>query len=261
MNEMKISQRSPEPFLFETENKEFGILLVHGFTGTTAELRPLGTYLHKEGFTVHAPLLKGHGVTPEEMNCTTWVDWYSSAEEGYHRLKEIGCRKIIVIGLSMGGLLTLKLAQHHDVFAMVTLCAAIEVKDKRMGLVRYVQYFKQYLKRRGHKADHIEKELFIYDKTPLACVASLDNLIKNVRLVLPHLTQPILIVQAEQDETVDPCSGQLLYDLIGSKEKELKMFAESSHIITLDKEREALFLTITHFIRKMENNNLYTTLK
>lgn len=254
---MKISVRSPEPFLFEADDKQIGILLIHGFTGTTAELRPLGEYLHREGYTVHAPLLKGHGVTPEEMRCTSWVDWYTSAEEGYRRLREVGCQEIIAIGLSMGGLLTLKLAQFHELLGMATLCAPIKVRDKRMGMVRYAQYFKQYLKRRGQKAEHIEKELYIYDRTPLACVASLDQLMKNVSHVLPHLTQPILIVQSEKDETVDPCSGNLLCEQIGSKDKELIMFKESSHIITLDKERETLFSNIAYFIRKLVKNKIH----
>jgi carboxylesterase len=254
---MNFKARKPETFLFEG-NKEIGILLIHGFTGTTAELRPMGEFLHAEGYTVHAPLLKGHGVTPEEMLCTTWVDWFTSARKGYEKLKDRGCEQIVVIGLSMGGLLTLKMAQLHDVLGMVTLCAPIKVRDRRMGMVRYLQHVMPYISRGGQKEEHIEKELFIYNRTPLSCIASLGKLMQNVSYVIPHLTQPILVVQSEKDETVDPCSGQLIYEQIGSKEKELAIFTDSGHIITLDKEREQLFKRITHFIKKLEKNKMYS---
>ena len=39
---------------------EVGIILVHGFTGSPAELKELGEELHKEGYTVQGVLLPGH---------------------------------------------------------------------------------------------------------------------------------------------------------------------------------------------------------
>jgi carboxylesterase len=248
---MKTTVRSPEPFLFPA-GKEIGVLLIHGFTGTTAELRPLGKHLHAQGYTVHAPLLKGHGVSPENMSCTTWVDWWASAREGYERLKQEGCQEIVVMGLSMGGLLALKIAQYQPVLGIATLCAPIKVRDKRLGMVRYLQHVMPYKKRIGQKAEHIERELYHYDRTPLSCVVSLAKLMENTLKVIPHIHQPILIVQADRDETVDPCSGDLLYKQIGSSKKQLIRYPNSTHIITLDKDREELFEDLTAFIRELE---------
>lgn len=253
---MKTSMRLPESFLFRSEQQEIGVLLIHGFTGSTAELRPLGKHLNQAGYTVHAPLLKGHGVTPEEMRSTTWIDWLVSSKEGYDRLEAEGCKNIIVIGLSMGGLLALKIAQYAPVLGIATLSAPIKVRDKRIGLSEYLQYVLPYKKRRKKKAEHIERELYILDRTPLNCVVSLSKLMKNVQKVLPHLTQPILIVQSGMDETVDPCSAELLYNRIGSKQKEIICFENSGHIITLDKERDKLFEELTQFIKRLEKSSL-----
>jgi carboxylesterase len=250
---MKTSMRSPEAFLFRSEQqKDVGVLLIHGFTGTTAELRPLGKHLNQKGYTVYAPLLKGHGVNPEEMKCTTWVDWWVSAKEGYERLRDEGCKHIVVMGLSMGGLLAMKIAQYEPVMGIATLCSPVKVRDRRIGLTEYLQYILPYKKRSKKKAEHIERELYILDRTPLNCVVSLSKLMKNVESVLPHVTQPILIVQSEKDETVDPCSADLLYNRIGSKQKEIIRFENSGHIITLDKERDQLFEALTHFIKGLE---------
>ncbi|MDQ0338422.1 carboxylesterase [Caldalkalibacillus uzonensis] len=243
----------PAPLMLTADQSPVGVLLLHGFTGTTLELEPLGRHLHAEGWTVHAPLLKGHGLTPEEMGCTTWVDWFVSAKEGYRRLLEEGCAHIVVVGLSMGGLLAIKVAQHEPVVGIVTLCAPMRVRDPRLSLAKYAQYVLPYAKRRGRKADHIEPHLYVYERTPLSCVVSLEELMHNVRHVLPCIKQPALIIQAEQDETVHPCSGQMLYEQLGSTDKELVMFKQSGHIITLDHEQERLHEKVTQFIRCIEN--------
>ncbi|GGK23694.1 carboxylesterase [Caldalkalibacillus thermarum] len=250
---MRQMQAQPAPFLFKADGSTTGVLLIHGFTGTTLELKPLGRHLHAAGWTVHAPLLKGHGVTPEEMGCTTWVDWFVSARDGYRLLREEGCELVVVVGLSMGGLLALKIAQHEPVAGIVTLCAPLKVRDPRLSLARYLQYMFPYAKRRGRKADHIEPHLYVYERTPLSCVVSLEELMHNVRYVLPRLKQPALIIQAVQDETVHPASGQMLYEQIGSADKELVLFEQSGHIITLDREQDRLHETVTQFIRRIES--------
>ena len=43
---------------------ETGVLLLHGLTSTTAEVRPLAKRLLNEGYTVSGILLPGHGTTP-----------------------------------------------------------------------------------------------------------------------------------------------------------------------------------------------------
>ena len=56
-------------------NKEIGILLVHGFTGSPASMRPWAEYLNQRGYTVKVPLLPGHGTTPEDLNLVKWEEW------------------------------------------------------------------------------------------------------------------------------------------------------------------------------------------
>jgi len=56
---------APKPFTFESGER--AVLLLHGFTGTTADVRMLGRFLQGKGYTCHAPLYKGHGVPPEQL--------------------------------------------------------------------------------------------------------------------------------------------------------------------------------------------------
>src|SRR5690606_10865930 len=99
------------PFLLK--GNDVGVLLSHGYTGTTSGMRYLGDYLHeKEGWTVHAPQLKGHGDSPAAMAKTTATDWVRSLEAGLDTLGE-SCSTVFMAGLSMGGCLTLYMAAQY----------------------------------------------------------------------------------------------------------------------------------------------------
>jgi carboxylesterase len=250
---MKIRPRSPEPFIYE--GGETGILLIHGFTGSTAEMQPMGRYFQRAGYTVHAPLLAGHGTTPEDMAKTRWPDWWASTVQGYQTLERMGCKKIIPAGLSMGGLLALRLAMHYPVAAVVSMNAPIDVRDKRIRWAKYVRFVKPYLARTEKKEDHIEAALFPYDRSPLVCTASLWNLIRIVKKELNLVKVPALIIQSEHDETVEPDSSGYIYSIIRSNYKEIKLYAKSGHIITLDREREQVFQDIASFMDNLPGSD------
>ncbi|PTX59601.1 carboxylesterase [Melghirimyces profundicolus] len=247
---MKIKRRSPDPFFYQ--GGETGILLIHGFTGTPSELRPMGQYLKERGYTVHAPLLAGHGTSPEEMECTAWTDWWQSVLDAYdHLCEKGGVRRIVAAGLSMGGALALNLARTRPLAGVVSLCAPIYLRDKRHHLVDAVRWVMPYLKRGGEKPGHIEEHLVPYDRTPLKCISSLNRLIRHVRRHLPEVEVPALVVQAKKDETVIPRSALYIYHHISSEDKRLIWYEKSSHIITLDKEREQLFADVDAFARRL----------
>jgi len=86
-----------------------GILLAHSLGGSPADVRYLAQNLARAGFTVSCPLLAGHGPNRGKLAETTWWDWYASLEEAHDRLRA-ECDKVIVGGLSAGGVMTLHLA-------------------------------------------------------------------------------------------------------------------------------------------------------
>jgi Esterase/lipase len=93
-----------EPFLYQ--GNDTGCLLLHGYTGTPFEMRMLADHLHQAGYTVLAPRLFGHATQPQDMNRARWQDWMASVEDGLNLLKTC-TRRQVVMGLSMGGMLTL----------------------------------------------------------------------------------------------------------------------------------------------------------
>ena len=66
---------------FYHQGNSTGFLLIHGFTASTAEVRPLADRLTELGYTVSAPLLPGHNTHPDDLNKTKWQDWYATVRQ------------------------------------------------------------------------------------------------------------------------------------------------------------------------------------
>jgi carboxylesterase len=111
-----------------------GALLIHGFTGTPREMRPLGEALAGAGLTVLGVRLAHHATQPRDMFRSHWRDWYASVLDGYYLLRD-QCETVFVMGLSAGGTLALYLAAHRPWPAWSTWPSSrpSETMDWRMG--------------------------------------------------------------------------------------------------------------------------------
>jgi carboxylesterase len=107
-----------EPFFFP--GGQTGCLLLHGFTGAPKEMRLLGEHLADQGYTVLGPRLFGHATIKKDMLRARWRDWVASSLDGYYLLRG-ACTKIVVMGLSMGGALTLYLGARYPVDGLVAM--------------------------------------------------------------------------------------------------------------------------------------------
>ncbi len=108
-----------------------GFLFLHGFTGSPYEGRDFAEYFARKGFTVWVPLLPGHGTHPRDLLKVTWQDWYLKAREQLARMQR-QCKKVVVVGQSMGGTLALHLAAHNQVDALITLAGFVFLSDWRL---------------------------------------------------------------------------------------------------------------------------------
>ena len=117
-----------------------GALCIHGFTGNPTSMRPVAEAFAAAGFAVELPRLPGHGTTVEDMLTTSWEDWSAEAEAAYQRIAA-RASKVVVAGLSMGGTLTVWLAENHpEIAGIVAINAAVapqppEVVEMVKGMV------------------------------------------------------------------------------------------------------------------------------
>lgn len=244
---MKVIEGAEEFFLAGNNNK--GVLLIHGYTGTPAEMRLLGDYLQQEGYTVLGVRLPGHGTEPWALNEIQWQNWYEEVEKGFYRLQQY-CSEVMVAGLSMGGLLAMVTAAKLPVTKAVFMAAPIYVQNWRAPLLPLLKHFIPYLKKKKRNYFTAEKYNIAYNVMPVKPLSSLFALIKLCKNeILPQITIPCLVMQSTKEHTVKPYSASYIYEHLGSKRKELVWYHQSGHILTLDIEREDVFKKISEFFR------------
>ena len=237
--------KGAEPFLLPGGKR--GVLLTHGFTGSPSEMRLLGQCLQARGFTVLAPRLSGHGSTVAEMAQTAWPHWYAAVEDGYHLLSGL-CDEIYPVGLSMGGLLSLKLASEYKVNKIAVLSTPIHIADKRLSLLPLYSKFRGFVPKRRKRMNIDPIYSVCYNAIPLKSLNSLLQLIKTMEEVLPRITVPALIMQSKAEHTVVPDSAQYIYDRLPNPDKRLIWLEHSGHIVTLDMEREKVFNILAEWL-------------
>lgn len=235
-----------EPFYFE--GNSVGILVSHGFTGSTQSMRPLGEAYAAAGYTVCGPRLKGHGTHHEDMEQTTYQDWLASVEEGFQWLKE-RCDKIFVTGLSMGGTLTLYMAEKHpEIRGIVLINAAIDIPAMEPVLqlegTRFLDAIGSDIKKPG------VTEL-AYEKTPVQSIKEILPFMKTVKEDLPKVFCPALIFVSDEDHVVPPDNSQTIYNLISSETKEIHHMKESYHVATLDNDQQMIIDKTLEFIKEI----------
>jgi len=225
-------------------------LLVHGFSGSPPEMRPMGQYLAARGLTVLGVRLAGHGTTPEDMATTTWQDWVASAEAG---LKELQgrCQRVFAAGLSMGGLIALHLAAHHRLNGVIAMAAPAYIADWRVHLLPLVQHFVPWVVPDigpDYTDPTAQERLWSYPKVPTRCVVSLQEFLRLVKQELPRIKVPVLIMQGEKDRHIPADSASRIFAALGSEEKEVILWPNSGHCLTVDAEREAVWARAYQFI-------------
>ncbi|HAQ08064.1 MAG TPA: carboxylesterase [Bacillus bacterium] len=239
----------PRPFTFKAGKR--AVLLLHGFTGNSADVRMLGRFLEGKGYSSHAPIFKGHGVPPEELIHTGPDDWWQDAVNGYEFLKNEGYEEIAVAGLSLGGVLSLKLGYTVPLKGIVPMCAPMHLKTEELMYRGVLEYAKEYKRMEGKPEEQIEAEVKELEQKSMATLKDLQGLIKEVRGSIDLIYTPTFVVQARHDIIIDPDSANIIYNQVESEHKELKWYEESGHVITLDKERDQLHEDVYAFLETL----------
>ncbi len=239
-----------EPFLLRGGN--VGVLLIHGFTGSPAELLLLGKFLNRADYTVLGVRLAGHGTSEFELERTTADDWFDSVLDGYALLKS-SCEKIFVVGHSMGTLLSLKLAATKFVDKLVTLSPPFFI-DENLHLEKLPPRSEcdgLFVIKPRRKLKNVPPAVNkTYRKFPLVCVHEFVKLLNEVKEILPKVQSPLLIIHAQDDHTAKFESAGFLCRSVSSKYIKQSMIPTGGHLIPLTEGRELVFKEILNFLNE-----------
>lgn len=240
------------PFAWGTVDAPVACLLIHGFSGSPAEMHGLGAYLAERGVRVEGVRLAGHGTEPEHLKYLTWHDWLQTAEEGLARLKQSN-RRVVVLGFSMGGLLGAQLCLAHPdaVDGLITIATPIYFRDRRIHLIPMVRHVVRWhnVKRSSGNTDPDAHTRFVsYRRYPLIAVDHLLDLMRVTRKILPKIETPALIMHGLRDRVIHPRSARYIFNHINSEEKELVWWRNSGHGVVFDVERTEVWQKVWQFV-------------
>lgn len=239
-----------EPFHFA--GNDVGVLVSHGFTGSPQSMRHLGERIHAAGYTVIGPRLAGHGTSPAAMARTGAMDWIASVDEALDTLRQT-CRQIFMVGLSMGGTLTLYSAARRPglIRGAVTINAAVRVGGPAMAGLVFDRAAPAFVPGIGSdiKAPGV-KEL-AYPEVPVRCFGDALLLASVTHELLPTVTCPALVITSREDHVVDPSNGPLIAQRLGSSRIELSWLDDSYHVATLDNDLDRIARETVAFVRSI----------
>ncbi|HJH10727.1 MAG TPA: alpha/beta fold hydrolase [Metalysinibacillus jejuensis] len=228
------------------------VLLLHGFTGSTKDVKKLAFHLAERGYTIHAPIYSGHGVEPEALLETTPEDWWQDVVKGYQFLQQKGYKEIAVAGISLGGVFSLKVAETFPVKAVVSMCAPIS-RDNSQGLfTRLYHYARLYKSFEKKSKDQIISELHELRITPKDSLDSVTEITIETREQLANIKAPTLIMQGALDDELYQESAPMILNTVKAEEKEIIWYENSGHIITLGKERDQVNEDVADFLDQIE---------
>ena len=218
-----------------------GALVLHGFTGNPQSMRGLALVLADAGFTVEMPLLPGHGTDVADMVPTRWEDWSAAAEAAY---LDLAARSdaVVVVGLSMGGMLAVWLAEHHPEIAALALVNPM-VAPPDGDTVGFVQAM---IDNGDELASGVGSDIALegsvesaYAELPLQAALSLFAAATEVESALESVTCPVLLFTSTQDHVVDPKSSALLVERAKGPIEQV-VLERSYHVATLDYDKDEI---------------------
>ncbi|PLX94139.1 MAG: hypothetical protein C0619_03495 [Desulfuromonas sp.] len=224
-----VSNEDNLPFLLESKQSSArGILLVHGFTATPQEMRPLAEHLHERGDTVFAVRLPGHGTRSADLATRNYQEWLEAVARGHRLLAGHGL-PVVGIGLSTGALLLLKLALSEQFSGLVLLSPFLHLRHRLAPLAGLLRYLVPYQKRELKPAEQTR----YYAERPLRGIHQINLLRRQIGRELHRIQAPALVLAAEGDATIAPGTSAELFRRLGSRPKTFHLFGEDvPHVLT-----------------------------
>ena len=199
-------------------NNERAIILVHGYPSCPRVYAYSAKRFADEGYDVYAPLLPGFGTDVKEFEKTYFTQWFNYLCRYYETVRA-SYPTVVVLGISMGGMMTLKLGETYcntpqAPDALVSISAPVVYNsirdwvwtDVRLSFMRTISLFKPTFAARtveGNPKGKDGNELWTgYAGLFINQGLSLVNAMGPVRRNLGKISCPLYAIQDVNDRTV-----------------------------------------------------------
>ncbi|WP_159438704.1 alpha/beta hydrolase [Alkalispirochaeta americana] len=234
----------------EREGASRAVLVLHGFTGYVGEIRFLAEHLHQAGFSVLAPRLPGHGTNSRDFRASGGNDWWRASVDAY---LDVASRydQVMVVGLSMGGVLSALLAAQFPLARAALLAPALEIAHPLVPLTPFLRHLVPPLRKpekepsEDPEREYLAREYWNW-QWPRE-TSELYRLVKLGRRALEKITCPTLTVVSAQDDTVPLSVAGRIERSIAATERQTLVLEESGHVITDGPEKETVARAVSEW--------------
>ncbi|AKU92293.1 alpha/beta hydrolase [Vulgatibacter incomptus] len=255
-----MNEFSTDPFsLGEGDD---GVLLLHGFSGSPFELRPLAEALAEGGFRCLCPLLPGHGRDWERLAHVGENEWLAVADEALEGLRAAGCKRLFVVGFSMGGALAIRLAsgRGRSIAGLALLAPALSLHGSSQ---LYRSIFRQRWATRlwpwvSKGAGDIQDRNVVIPgppRIPTSAASTLDRVIRGAHEALPGVETPAIVLWGAHDRVVPRSAARVAAERIGSGPARLVVLPRSAHQLALDYDRLTVATEVAGFFGQISGRD------
>ena len=242
------------PFDLGNASGGVGILFVHGFTASPAEMRPMAQSIATHtGWRCKGILLPGHGTRVEDMKGTRGGDWIATVESAYEELAR-ECRHVFLVGLSLGAVLAchLGLRRSHDskLRGLILLAPAFGLSTMRTAGVYLLRHVYNLRSKGTRAADYfLDHRLYSYLQTPLDRAADVLRLGLQASRSMGKLSHlPVMMFAGDKESSVS--RETMLSVAHDNPWIRLVRLPRSRHILTVEPDREMMVEASIRFVEE-----------
>ncbi len=231
--------------VFAKKNGRVGCFILHGVSGECFGVEALCSYLKEQGYSTYCSGVGMKFTSVKLFNIDIYLEWLDRAEREFEEFYK-NCDYVVVIGVSVGGLIGILLAEKYKVDALITINTPIYLVDAKKLL--------EMLYREGEQKGtlHLNRMIIL----ALYHLMGFNRLLHQVKKALYRLRCPLLVIQGKKDDIVDWTSASYIYDSFLGQDKEIQYFPKSGHFIFLDCESRLVFIRLHQFIEKSVENKM-----
>jgi esterase/lipase len=238
INDAETATESGEPFLMIPDQpRPLGVLLVHGFLASPAEMRDVADDLFALGYPVLGIRLKGHGTSPWDLRERSWQDWLDSVRRGFTIMADLAPR-VAAVGFSTGGALSLILASERPerLAGVVAAAPPMKFRDRGMRFVplvhsanRLVSWMSSFEGVKPFQSNESEHPHINYRQMPVRGLYELTVLVDALKASLQQVACPVTLIQGSDDPVVVPDGIHAIVEGLGEVPVVLEMVDSARH--------------------------------
>ncbi len=228
-----------------------GVLMIHGFTGSPASMRPIGEWLASRGLAVEGVRLPGHGTTLEDLRPRRWTEWVEEAGRGLDALRTRS-RTMVVFAQSMGGSVALLIAASRPDQVDGLALANPYVFDARLLAAPLGRLVLRNVKGVANDIAKPGEDENADPRMPTPAVVQMAALLRRARALLPTIRQPVVVFKSGTDHVIPRANATKVLQRIGSERKELVPCPRSYHVVTLDHDANLVRERILSFAHELD---------